>query len=610
MGCYHFGCFDGIIFCQIEVFGRGGLNEAVDGREPACHCNTAAGPFVRRNTDVATGRINASRGDGGVGSRLGRRLSRLLGGAFGTSRRGVECLSDLSSEGLLRLLREMCGEEANAGRKSELEAAVRGLDAYFRAADPDEPDTTDCRIMLELSEDRLSAYLTLIPPRGDGSIPTINTIRDMLDESRVIYGLDDAAVRRCLRVVRDDRDIVWRAAIARGDQPVPPRNKSAKYTVSFIDKNLLRRNPSVLKPTLSDLWQPVEKGQKIGYMMDPEPGVAGRDVCGKTVSPSAPRVTLDVGEEIVCSSDGVLTAGTTGYVIADNDHVDILPLYVIDQPAAASVRDAMFRGAVLVRGPLLGPGSIECDDLFVLGDCEQMVISSYGDVYVAGGIIGRRESRVDADGGIYCTFISEARLSAVGEVVVSNAIMNSDVTSNDVIRVTSPKGIIAGGDLYSLKGIEAATIGSEFGLPTNVAVGKDFLTASRLEDVKARIVQYEENLGRIDELKREIARARVPLEKLPSDKQEIYIGVLKKEKALRLELKALLRRRKTLGTGLEEFLSACVRAVDGIYPPSHIQILDAVEEVKEKMKTATLRYEDDRVVSSPDANPYSASTGG
>jgi len=150
--------------------------------------------------------------------------------------------------------------------------------------------------------------------------------------------------------------------------------------------------------------------------------------------------------------------------------------------------------------------------------------------------------------------------------------------------------MIVGGSLHSLREVVAATIGSEFGMLTEIVVGKDFLATSRLEEISGKIAVHEDNLRRIQWLKKELKKSRVPIERLPHEKQEIYIGILGKEQNSQAELKSLIRRKKTLDTRLTEFLAASVQVLNSLYPPSRVQILDAIREIKEKLNAVTLKY--------------------
>jgi len=513
-----------------------------------------------------------------------RRAARLIGEVSGKENSGLN-----PEDGLISNLQACARNEAGESRRFELENIVQGLKSYFRRADPGKPHTNNGIIIVETSADGLHAYLALIPPRGIGNMPTINMVTEAMEGRRVIFGINNEMIDRALATMREKEDVVWGVVIADGAQPVAPESRKVKYSARVVDKAVLKNSSDDALKVLTQAWEPVKEGQRIGFVMDAGPGTPGRDVFGRLLPPPAPPA-MELGADVVCSSDSVLTAASQGYVIADGNRIDIVPLYVISDSAGGISADITFSGAVLAQGNLNGPGNIECDDLFVVGNCEQIKVVARGDVFITGGIIGHNKTEIAADGGIYCSFASEAMISALGEVVVANAIINSEVVSSDIIKVTSPKGMIAGGRLHSLRELSAATIGSEFGMMTQVFVGKDFLTPTRLGEILARISMHEENLSRIQQLKNEMSRSRVQIENLPRDKQEIYIGILRKERNSLNELKSLMRRRDILQRALGEFLAASVKVLNSIYPPSRIQILDAISDVKQKLNAVILRW--------------------
>jgi len=436
---------------------------------------------------------------------------------------GGEILSD---EGLMKQIKRCIESEKNAIRKQHLVNNLNDLRAYFYTPSANRSEPSDGLVLVSSSADALSAYLTLTPPRGSGSIPTMNKVMAAFNKLRIKHGIDIDAVERALKILRDDSDIVWRIPVAHGETPIPGKGKRIEYQIRVIDKTALRSSGQKFSPILDPLGEPVKEGDVIGRISLPERGIPGKTIFGEAIFPEKVEETeIDIGEEIERSRDESLTALSQGYVVADANRVDIVPLYIIDKPSPGSSPDLSFPGAVFVRGDLQGPGSIRCEDLFVLGNCEQIEITAQGDVFIGGGILGHQQTSVDADGCVYSSFVSEARVSALGEIVVLNAIINSQVVSNDTIRVTSDKGVIAGGTAQALKEIVAQSIGSEFGTLTETVVGKDFLTSQRLGDIREKIHLHENNLYQIQKLKRKLAKATVKIEDLPPEKQEIYIGV-------------------------------------------------------------------------------------
>ncbi len=508
--------------------------------------------------------------------------------------------------GVMRELRAVLQAETDPLRRQHITNLLNDLRTYFRSPSVANPEINDGLILIHITPDGFTAAVTLTPPRGLANIPTEVTVRSALERAGIRHGIDMLAVERLLEVLRKDNDLVWQAVIARGEPALPARPTRIEFRVKVIDKAQLRQQVSSMPDRLTPFWEPVDEGTLIGILRPPAPGVAGRDVYDRTIAPAEARhVAFNFGEEIALNpANNTLTAQAAGYVVADGSHLNIVPFYVIDDPAHRALGDLTFAGAVFVRGNLQGPGSVQCEDLFVLGNCEQANITAQGDVFIAGGVIGHRQGTIDADGGVYAGFVSEAGITALGEVVVANAIINSKVISNDAVRVTSEKGMITGGTIQALKEIVVRTIGSEFGMLTETVVGKDFLTTQRLEEIAHKIKLHEDNLRRIAELKNELVRAKVRVEKLPRDKQEIYIGVLRKEQQSLAELRSLNRRKARLSQGLKEFLTACIRVLDGIYPPVRVQVVNDIMEITKKLTAVTLQYDKNvGIVSNFGANP-------
>ena len=502
---------------------------------------------------------------------------------------GGEILSD---EGLMKQIKRCIESETNAIRKQHLVNNLNDLRAYFYTPSTNLAEPSDGLVLVSSSADALSAYLTLTPPRGSGSIPTINKVMAAFNKLRIKHGIDIDAVELALKIIRDDSDIVWRILVARGEPPIPGKGKRIEYRIRVIDKTALRSSGHKFSSILDPLGEPVKEGDVIGRISPPERGIPGKTIFGEAIFPEkVEEIEIDIGEEIERSRDESLTALSQGYVVADANRVDIVPLYIMDKPSPGTSPDLSFPGAVFSRGDLQGPGSIRCEDLFVLGNCEQIQITSQGDVFIGGGILGHQQTSVDADGCVYSAFVSEARVSALGEIVVLNAIINSQVVSNDSVRVTSDKGIITGGTTQALKEIVAQSIGSEFGMLTETVVGKDFLTSQRMGDIREKIHLHENNLYRIQKLKQELAKSTVRIEDLPPEKQEIYIGVLRKEAQSQTELQSLMRRKKKLRQSLQDFLSASIQVVDSLYPPVRVQIVNEIKEIKEKLNAVTLKYD-------------------
>ena len=521
---------------------------------------------------------------------FGLELDNLITSALVIFQRDYPGHAFSSHLGLLAQLRICHDAEPSSARRAGLMHLINAIKAYFNLYDPANPELNDGQVRLFSSPDKLAAFATITPPRGNGNMPTISTMQGAVERARIRQPVDYTELDAALQHVREHRDLIWCLPIAQGSPPIPAQLGTIDYQVPVVDKVRLYADVSRLESLLLPLGKPVKNLDIIGRLRNSKAKSAGVDLFGKSIPAPDTEPEMDLGDDITIS-DSALIARTAGYVFVDGQRLDIVPVYVMNAPPPGSVKDFSFPGTVLVQGNLHGPGSIECDDLFILGNCEQMTVVSRNDVLISGGIIGHNTSTFDVDGRLIASFISEARVSALREVLALNAIINSQVVSNQAINVTSPKGMIAGGKLMALRGISAATLGSEFGMLTETVVGKDFLSSSRLEDIAKKILLHEANLRRIQELKSQLLKSRVRVDQMAPDKQEIYIGILKKEQNSQTELKSLIRRKKTLNQSLRDFLTGSIQVMNSLFPPVRVQIGDAIREIREKLNAVTLTYD-------------------
>jgi uncharacterized protein (DUF342 family) len=182
------------------------------------------------------------------------------------------------------------------------------------------------------------------------------------------------------------------------------------------------------------------------------------------------------------------------------------------------------------------------------------------------------------------------------------------------VVVTAERGAIVGGKVSALRGIEARSVGSDFGTYTVTAAGRDFLTARRLERLREIIRVHEDNLAKITDLKARLVKANVDVRRLPPEKQDIYLGVLRKEAKSQMELASLARRRDKLNQALADVLEATIRIREELFPPVRVEIADAIREIEEHLRgVVVFRDHKEGIVarqSAPGPGAEAADTGG
>jgi hypothetical protein len=108
--------------------------------------------------------------------------------------------------------------------------------------------------------------------------------------------------------------------------------------------------------------------------------------------------------------------------------------------------------------------------LLIKGSFQGAKLISTHNVTIDGGINGMSKANLQVNGDLKTTYISEAHILCTGALKVDQAIRNSKVATEGLIKVQ--KKDIIGGIVASRTGIECETLGSDFG-ETEIHLGSD-----------------------------------------------------------------------------------------------------------------------------------------
>jgi len=174
-------------------------------------------------------------------------------------------------------------------------------------------DSKDFTVMIEVSNDNMEVYVTLIPlkesPRG-----AVDQIREALSEKGIEFGIKDEV----LALLEKERRYDERILIASGIEPTKGKDGTINY---LFEKD---------KPVK------VNAGDKIGEIVPPEDGVDGTDVfqnkipCQDTIKAQIPKLTnADLSQE----NENVIVSKLNGYVQIGVDAVQVAPFFILEKIA-------------------------------------------------------------------------------------------------------------------------------------------------------------------------------------------------------------------------------------------------------------------------------------
>ncbi|HEY9274484.1 FapA family protein, partial [Achromobacter sp.] len=344
----------------------------------------------------------------------------------------------------------------------------------------------DGSLELELDAARMSALLTLLPPKG-GKPVTLEAVRQVLAERGIVHGILEQDLIDAVTQGRRET-----TQIARG---TPPTRGTPTRFESLLDR---------LKPRGQDIDELaqvdyrdlgslllVTPGMPLMRRTPPLPGVDGTTVLGEPILPDelpdTPFASDLSGAAVDPEDPLLLRAAIAGTPTLVSHGVQVNPMVEVDA-VNLSTGNIHFEGSLLVRGDIAATMEVHVTgDVVVNGTMEAALVEAGGNVTVKGGIIGLAEALQDAaaaartarivcGGALRAKFIENAVISAGQNVDVEREVRQCSIASGGSINVGPPntqQSAITGGQTRAMQAVRAGTIGSPSGIPTLVQAGLD-----------------------------------------------------------------------------------------------------------------------------------------
>ncbi len=184
-----------------------------------------------------------------------------------------------------------------------------------------------------------------------------------------------------------------------------------------------------------------------------------------------------IGKNIIPSQDNPLLhiASIDGRIFFHNPYVDVNETVYIPSDVDYSTGNIEFQGSLEIKGSVLAGFKVSGGaDILIHENIDEGNVECKGSLAVQGGINGSEKSIVRVEGDISAKYIQNARILCEGNVVVEDAIINSDIFCRGKITVSSDKGgKIIGGKVIGKLGITANIVGNTLGNDTFLGARMD-----------------------------------------------------------------------------------------------------------------------------------------
>ncbi len=391
---------------------------------------------------------------------------------------------------------------------------------------------------IAFEEGNMLCFLTL-PSRMDGQKYTEEIIHKFLDKIKVIYGIDDNEIKK----IADEGKPVIRKLIASGKEVV--NGMDGHY--EFFFNTEVTEEPEILSDGTADLeklnlLQPVKVGDKIAEYHRATRGSDGYDVFGNFLKAiPGKEIPILKGTGFMIMNDKVSYVATcTGSIRMIDGKIEITKLMVV-QEVKITDKKIKYDGTIFVVGDVNSGSAIEATgDVVIGGHMESSEIHAGGDVIIKGGVTCPIRGGVFAGGDVSAKYFEGATIA--GKDVSANYFINCKVDSKGMIKTYGRVGMIYGGTLTALFGIETALLGNKTGAKTIVNQGVNTAILAKYNHLRKSSDREIEQLEALNKEKDRLSEVGGGDRQLIQWKVKINAAVAGKEtrlKEMHIELEGL-----------------------------------------------------------------------
>lgn len=453
----------------------------------------------------------------------------------------------------------------------------------------------DGQVKVVISEDGMEASVDILPPLG-GKPFTAEQVKEALTKAGVVEGIMEDQIEAAVKQQAKHMRIV----VARGSAPVDGNDALIEYK---FERTQEKSKPVELEDGRVDwhnlqLVENVQPGQILAVRVPPTRGKLGKTVTGKILVPKPGKdVRLPKGKNVEVSEDGLtLTALIAGQVVSSNGRINVYAIHEVKGDVDFSTGNIDFVGNVVVRGNVLSgftvraAGSVE-----VRGSVDGASIIAGGDVVILRGIQGKDRGQLIAGNNIYARFLEHAKVEAVGEVVVTEAIMHCDVNAGKKIEVNGKKGLIVGGLLRAGELVSGKVIGAKLGTRTEIEVGVIPEIRKELNRLTQEIGEKERNLTQVEKAFKMLSGAVEQGRQLMDKEKDLLLKLSETYEQLQEETNMLRERLSQTEKMLENATRGQVRATQTVHPGTKISIGNATILIRDELAKVLFYLQDGEI---------------
>ncbi len=441
---------------------------------------------------------------------------------------------------------------------------------------------------LVISKDKLKSFFFVYPTKF-GRMPSYADIEEIMHQYRILARIDQNRILEQLQSVDVNKPQLTKILIAQGKEPV---NGHEEYYLPIIN---LKKKAGELKSDGSIDFKEVgfivevKKGQDVLRRIPKVKSVDGYNVFGdKALGESERKEGYNKGANLEPGKgdENIFVSSIDGCIDVDGRTISVLPIVHINGDINYETGNIDFDGSVHIAGSVLPGFSVKArGDVIIEKNVDDALIEAHGDITVKMGVVGKEHVRLVANGKVSAKYLLNAKVEAVGDIIVDDSIINCDVFSNSKISVVAKQGKIIGGNTTALYEIMVNVSGSPNETETHLRVGRNLFIEKELADIHKEISKWRETVNEsIRDIKGSFGETvfenpKEFITKLPAVKQKKCLILLKELSNNNKELKRLIEQSKEVQDKLKLDREPYIIIKNKAYPNTIISVKKSIKRI-------------------------------
>ncbi len=451
----------------------------------------------------------------------------------------------------------------------------------------------DAIFSVDISSDEMSATILVSMPGPGGAEVSSDVIKQKLRIQGVVAGIDDEKINAFVDNPVYNQPYEVAAAI----KPVDGADARIEYNFE-TDRTKMRFEESKtgqIDFKQMNMIQNVVEGQALAKKLLPERGKGGKTVLGRYLeAKNGKDIQMPLGQNVKLAEDGLTIVATcNGEVLLQGNKISVEPVRE-EKGVNIKTGNIDFMGTVIVRGNVDDGYSFKADgNVGIFGTVGSCRIEAGGDIVISQGFVGRHEGMVITPKTVWAHHVENATISAGENVIVTDSIINSEISAKKKIYLRGKRAQISGGHLTAQEEIIAKTIGTAGGAATVLEAGVDPELNKRMQSLQDEQKNLVTELEELDKEISHLEEQKKVRRSLPKDKEEHLSELLTRKEEINDKSSEISEEILQIETRLKDLkVVGKVSASGTVYPGVKVYVKGQVDEVKNEVKAVTFYYDD------------------